>query len=98
MTKLEEILVKHIDKEVIKDWKDILYDNEEKDPDCLEPIYNFWITLENGIKEYAEHYAKKCLEKAAEQAVVFLPSHYGLHGTHNVDKDSILNIKLPEHD
>lgn len=47
------------------------------------------------IKEIAIAYAKLCLEKAAEEAVVFLPTHYGLHGTHNVDKQSITNIELP---
>lgn len=63
--------------------------------------YNYnssFLLIESMMRDYAELYAKKCLEKAAEQAVVFLPSHYGLHGTHNVDKESILNIKLPEHD
>lgn len=52
-----------------------------------------------AMKEYADWFAKKCLEKAAEQAVVFLPSYLGLHRTHiHVDKDSILNIELPDHD
>lgn len=47
------------------------------------------------IRKLCVEYAKICLEKAAEEAVVFLPSHYGLHGTHNVDKQSITKIKLP---
>lgn len=96
MTKLEDILSKHIDREVIKDWKEILYDNEDKDPDCVKPIYSFWTTLENGLKEYAEFYAKECLEVAAEEANFMFtgdgPEDY------EIDKDSILNIKLPEHD
>ena len=83
MTKIEQILNK------------VKEDAQIVGIDFTVIIYNDAV---EAMKEYAEHYAKKCLEKAAEQAVVFLPSHYGLHGTHNVDKDSILNIKLPEHD
>lgn len=49
----------------------------------------------HDVKEIAIAYAKLCLEKAAEHAVVFLPTHYGLHLTHNVDKQSIINIELP---
>ena len=100
MTKLEDILSKHIDREVIKDWKEILYDNEDKDPDCVKPIYSFWTTLENGLKEYAEFYAKKCLEIAANETEMkyekldYHPSAW----KEVIDKDSILNIKLPEHD
>ena len=88
---------------VINDWKNILYDNEEKTRDCIEPIYSFWTTLENGIHEYIEYYAKECLKIAAEQAYM---SRNGIGMIMNtgrlynceINKDSILNIKLPEHE
>jgi len=46
------------------------------------------------MKEYAELYAKKCLEIAAENANIF----YDVGGYNYVDSGSILNIKLPEHE
>ena len=57
--------------------------------------YSLMLPIKEQIKELAIAYAKICLEKAANEAVVFLPTHYGLHGTHNVDKQSITNIELP---
>lgn len=34
---------------------------------------------------------RQTLELAAENAIIFLPSHSHLHGTKNIDKQSILN-------
>lgn len=45
--------------------------------------------------EYAEWYAKKCLEIAAENAVA-LERDY--NDDWHVDTNSILNIELPSHD
>ena len=47
-----------------------------------------------AMKEYSEIYAQKCLIIAADEADVI---EYGGRGCH-VDKNSILNIKLPEHE
>ena len=49
------------------------------------------------MKQYAEIYAKECLEKAAENAkCVYV--HDFIHGfAANVKKESILNITLPKH-
>ena len=54
--------------------------------------------IRNAMIEYAEQYAKKCLEIAAENAVTFIPSHPHLHLIKAVSKDSILNIQFPSHD
>lgn len=53
--------------------------------------------VESMMKEYAEWYAKKCLEIAAEKAKSITDIDKYIYGS-IVDKDSILNIKLPEHD
>ena len=50
--------------------------------------------VESMMKEYAEWYAKKCLEIAADNASTY--SDVG--GYTFVDSRSILNIQLPEHD
>lgn len=47
-----------------------------------------------AMKEYSEDYARRCLIIAADEADVI---EYGGRGCH-VDKNSILNIKLPEHE
>lgn len=55
-------------------------------------------------KEYAEYYAKKCLQIAAEEAQTKCIPHREFGGAdfcdsyEVVDKDTILNIKLPEHE
>jgi len=51
----------------------------------------------SAMKEYAEIYAKKCLEIAAENALVFAPFHSYMHGSKMVDKESITNINFPDH-
>lgn len=55
---------------------------------CIQPNYP---PLRRMMKEYAEIYAKKVLEVAAKNAEL-------LETDGDVDKDSILNIKLPEHE
>lgn len=58
----------------------------------------FWTEdIERIMIEYAEIYAKECLEKAAENAkCVYV--HDFIHGfAANVKKESILNITLPKH-
>ena len=57
---------------------------------------------EDMMKEYAEYFAKKCLEIAAKE-VTFEYEEYYRDGDYymdivGIDSDSILNIKLPEHD
>ena len=51
--------------------------------------------IEDIAVEYAEWYATKCLEIAAETAVA-LERDY--NDDWYVDKNSILNIELPSHD
>lgn len=48
----------------------------------------------DAMVEYADYYAKKCLKIAAEQAIAEMSM---MKGECWVDKDSILNIKLPDH-
>lgn len=51
--------------------------------------------IDQCMKEYAEYYAKKCLEIAAVDADCY---DRGYDLGHGVDPNSILNIKLPEHE
>ena len=53
--------------------------------------------IEKIMKEYAEFYAKKCLEIAVENAF-YVPDRYGTLSKKYVNKDDVLNINLPEHD
>jgi len=88
MTKLEEIIYN--------------YGLDDKDGD-----------FEESIKEYAEWYAKECLKIAAisaklrVQGIISLEEYYSDHIYSNdglqdlyvdINVNSILNIKLPEHD
>ncbi len=50
--------------------------------------------VENAMKEYAEYYAKKCLEIAADKAECECGGYIGSE----IEPSSILNIKLPEHE
>lgn len=59
-------------------------------------------SVASAMKEYAEWYATECLKIAAEQ-VTFQYGEFDVEGfSHKeivgIDYDSILNIKLPEHD
>ncbi len=103
MTKLEEILEKNR-------LKTDHYADQEFE------AYGI-ISIESAMKEYAEFYAKKCLEIAAKKATTdaYIKSNYGesrwkkwkddtsvslldTQQMYKVNKSSILNIKLPEHD
>lgn len=61
--------------------------------------YNYdndsFLSIESMMKDYAEWYAKQCLKIAADEAIADMSF---MNATAWVDKDSILNIKLPEHD
>ncbi len=46
------------------------------------------------MKEYAEWYANQCLEIVAEKATIY----YDIGGYSYIDQQSILNIKLPDHE
>jgi len=68
--------------------------------------YNYdndsFLSIESMMRDYAEFYAKRCLEIAAEQ-VKFEYGEFDVEGfTHKeivgIDYGSILNIKLPEHE
>jgi len=50
-------------------------------------------TLLGAMKAYAEWYAKQCLEIVCEE----VKFHRLAHGEIQIDKDSILNITLPNH-
>lgn len=81
MTKIEELIQKHVDPHVfIKGYGG----------------------LEDAMKEYAEYYTRKCLEIVAKEASADFECIGAVLGAENVypfvDKDSILNIKLPEHE
>lgn len=55
---------------------------------------------EKAMKEYAEFYAKKCLEKAAENAECDDVSYQNgdSYAMFAVNRNSILTIDLPEHE
>lgn len=83
MTKLEEIL-----KEIFPSIAGYTYDHKD--------------IIELKLREYAEFYAKKCLEIAANEAEVMEEWFYNRADDEDhrwvINKDSILNIKLPDHD
>jgi hypothetical protein len=47
--------------------------------------------IDQCMKEYAEYYAKKCLEELERQAV------YDFRNDTYIIKDSLTGMKLPEH-
>lgn len=55
-----------------------------------------------AMKEYAENYAKKCLEIAAKEVTTLqvpnIQQGYSPYLETIIDVSSILNIKLPEHE
>lgn len=59
---------------------------------CEMSYYEDW-DIVSVIKSYAEFYAKKCLKIAANQADIHPMRAYNV-----VNKKSITEIKLPEHD
>lgn len=71
------------------------------------PYHPDWYSegdIENIMKEYAEWYAKECLQIAAQQATTmyYIPVEDGCmmhtHAYDIVDPNSILNITFPEHE
>lgn len=88
MTKLEEILEKNR-------LKTDHYADQEFE------AYGI-ISIESAMKEYAERFAKECLEIAANEADVMEEWFYNRADDEDhrwvINKDSILNIKLPDHD
>ena len=84
----------------------------KKEKLLLEPfLNNNYITSYNdsqlecymdAMKEYAEYYAIKCLQLAAKsvksEQVMNIQQGYEPFSETRIDKDSILNIKLPDHD
>jgi hypothetical protein len=91
MSNIKELIQKHVDPHVfIKGYEG----------------------LEDAMKEYAETYVKKCLVEAArnvrilddgrdtEQAYVVIDAydHFKRDKEFRVDIDSILTLKLPEHE
>ena len=86
MTKIEEIIERNRNK------TDHYADQEFSD------FGN--ISVESAMKEYAEYYAKKVLEIVTVK--VRMKWEYVGDGSDDgmqiIDKDPILNIKLPEHD
>ncbi len=64
---------------------------------------SFWrYEIEKVMKEYAEFYAKKCLNIAAAQSCANFECIDVVLGAENINPyveiDSILNIQLPEHE
>lgn len=56
----------------------------------------------SAMKEYAEYYAIKCLQLAAEsvktEQVMNIQQGYEPFAETRINKGSILNLKLPDHD
>lgn len=87
MNKIEEIARKHF---VVCNYKG--------SPDTID---GFFEDMEKAMQEYAEYYAKRCLEIAAEKAQIKFKEMYYTQGEQPkfiVNKESILNIQLPKHD
>lgn len=87
MTKIEEIAFKYTKSD---------YYNQQ--------TFSF-LDVISAMKEYAEYYAEKCLEVAAENATGTPMYDYSnpyttilLEDRVNINFDSILNIKLPDHE
>ena len=83
MTRLEEIYQKHWENE----FKELSFNN------VLSQHNHVYLAM----KEYAEWYAKRCLEIAAENAESITDIDKYIYGS-IVDKSSILNINLPNHE
>jgi len=85
MSKIEEILNKYRD---ITRWPEY--------PEITESDYI------RAMKEYAEWYAMECLHLAADEVKLIqvpnIQQGYASYMETRIDKGSILNIKLPEHD
>lgn len=94
MTKIEEI--PHYEK-ILE--KNILYYVEIENGN-LESAFVKDEVIES-MKEYAEYYARKVLEIAAKEATASFECVGAVLGAENVypfvEKDPILNIKLPKH-
>jgi len=91
MSKIREILCHNFNVN-LEDY----YDMEIGIATAVEYVYHRTsdpIRLEDCMREYAEWYAKECLKIVAENAKTVRCPDYD-----KVNKDSILNIKLPEHD
>jgi len=71
-------------------------------PDQLENLGYVEKIITDLMKEYAEIYAKRCLEIASENVEMFEEGFYNriddLEYKWSIDKGSILNIDLPEHE
>ena len=48
----------------------------------------------NLMKRYALQVGEAVRAECAKKATVFIPSHPHLHGTKNIDKDSILSVDV----
>lgn len=75
----------------------------------IEEILNYYIPPTCQVdshlkmmKEYAEWYAKKCLEIAADNAEIYEEGYYNRNDDPDyrwaVNKESITDIQLPEHE
>lgn len=88
MTKIEKIYLKHSNK------------SESVVFEMLKPFHKSLIY--DAMKEYAEFYAKKCLEITAQSASANFECVGAVLGAENVNPyvevESILKIKLPPHD
>lgn len=84
MTKIEEIFKKH-----------------NSGFSHLEQYPPWYVGIVEMMKEYAEWYAKECLKIAADSAIIdteFIGDDTWAIETSFVDKESIIEIKLPEHE
>lgn len=85
MSKIEEILNKYRD---ITRWPEY--------PVITEDEYI------RAMKEYAEYYAKECLSIAADNAEIYEEGYYNRNDDPDyrwaVNKESITDIQLPEHE
>lgn len=68
-----------------------------QNPQGWDTIEFFEHDIETIMKEYAEFYAKECLQIAAENAESITDIDKYIYGS-VVDKSSILNIDLPKHE
>lgn len=94
MNKIDELLNQRFTPSLISTWKESL-NSKNYTTGTVEIYWTLYASIQQCMKRYAEEYAKKCLEIAAENAVA-LERDY--NDDWHVDTNSILNIELPSHD
>lgn len=93
LDELDKIISLEFPDRFIDHWQSNWNDNDELDPTAQQPMFTIYTSIKRCMKEYAEYYAKRCLEVASTNAKTVRCPDYD-----KVNANTILNITLPEHD